>query len=176
MIFQHTWQQVVAGEKTQTRRPWNPSDYTWVCGRMPHNGYPEGSRQREVGIQIYSEIVRPSGTSRYRRGGWFCIQPGRTKPAIYQRKGVVILDPRDYVRDQWGETLDLSDAQTYLEERGGYRVYRVITQLWREDVRYIRDADVTAEGFAHRDDFLQLWQDMHDDYYMAAVVMFKRAP
>ena len=48
-----------------------------------------------------------------------------------------------------------------------------ITGIRREDVREIRLADVTAEGFATREEFMEAWKAMHGEKYEAWVIDFE---
>lgn len=107
MIFQHTYELVCAGTKTQTRRiqkPWQ------ALMRFDRSGEP---------------FVYDTRTGRvvYQAGKTYAVQSGRGQPAI---------------------------GRIYIED------------ISSQDVREISDADVRAEGFAFKEDFLNTWTQMHD--------------
>lgn len=64
MIFQHTLDLVLSGRKTQTRRVVRPSDSA-VTG-------PDGA----------VVAVLSGGREKWRVGGTYAVQPGRTQPAV----------------------------------------------------------------------------------------------
>lgn len=68
MLFMHTWQQVIDGSKTATRRLWVDSDYTWVCGLLSGDIYAPS---------IYSEIVKQNHKPRYQVGQVIPVMPAR---------------------------------------------------------------------------------------------------
>lgn len=109
MIFQHTIDKVLSGEKTQTRRIVKPGD---ALERVP-------------------------------MGEW------RIKHPAVRRNGRIIFA--------------VTQPRAVQSKRGQRSVARlVITDIRREDVRTISDADAIAEGFANRIDFLRTWTAMHD--------------
>jgi hypothetical protein len=70
MIFQHTWQSVLAGRKTQTRRVVKPG---------------------EVRSHL-SNGVLASGRLKWQVGRTYAVQPKMSKPAIWFHRGLDILD------------------------------------------------------------------------------------
>lgn len=77
MIFKETWQQVLDGTKTQTRRPVKPGEYPKIIG--PGLGYPEypGAIPGTV-----LEVRRINGYLKWRVGHTYAVQPGRGKKAV----------------------------------------------------------------------------------------------
>lgn len=97
------------------------------------------------------------------------------------------LEDSETVLAVWNETLDdyipthgpniyaVGQTKAVQPGRGKSAVGRIrITAIRREDVRQISDSDVTAEGFASREDFLRLWEQMHGPHYDAWVLTFER--
>lgn len=81
-------------------------------------------------------------------------------PAVFtvSRHGI---DPAPIVKWQVGQTYAAQPG------RGKPAVARMrITDIRREDVRRISEADVTAEGFENIGDFWFLWINMHDPEYL----------
>jgi hypothetical protein len=99
MIFQHTLDRVLSGEKTQTRRVVQKGEY--ILGGI---------------------VMTEDGRVKYRTGWDYAIQPGR----------------------------------------GQRSVARLLVKSIRwEPVAAISEADVKAEGFASRADFLAAWESIH---------------
>lgn len=120
MIFQHTWEKVLSGEKTQTRRialPEPDGTGSFDCEMI---SYPMGieSVQR---IRVNDDSWRTI----YQVGKTYAVQPSRTAKAIARIR---------------------------------------ITDIRREDVRKISQADAKAEGFANEIEFWKTWYGMHDKY------------
>lgn len=146
MIFQHTWEKVLSGEKSQTRRLVKRcpegmrigGDYVFeavAADDVVH--FPEGS-----------EIQRVS-TVYYRHGGWLtgdlCVEP----------------DERLFRKYQIGHTYAVQPG------RGQKAIARIeITRIRCEDVRTISWEDLKAEGFGFhgnaKEKFLWVWCGMHD--------------
>lgn len=118
MIFQHTWQKVLDGSKTQTRRVWKDS-YELI----------------ETRYMDYVPDIKLlcNGRTLYQTDNTYAVQPGRGKSAVGRIQ---------------------------------------INYLWRHDVRDIGYADILAEGFTSRQEFLDLWRSMHGDNYDALVIDF----
>ena len=67
MIFQYTWQKVLAGAKTQTRRPAKSSEELWTAeyhGRMPE------------------KVLRQGKRAKWRTGQRYAVQPGRGQKGL----------------------------------------------------------------------------------------------
>jgi hypothetical protein len=64
MIFQHTWQKVLSGQKTQTRRPARDMDRLWTCETKPEKVLWRGNKVK------------------WRTGQSYAVQQGRNKKAI----------------------------------------------------------------------------------------------
>jgi hypothetical protein len=146
MIFQHTWQQVMDGTKTQTRRP----------VRMGEMGY------------AYQEPAPPHIVAVGRRGPisnqWdtFENKPYELKPGTVNH-----YQPIPY-------RFRLEQEHAIQPGRGKSGIGRIrITAIRREDVRKISDTDIKAEGFTDRTDFLRLWEQMHGSQYEAWVLTFE---
>ena len=123
MIFQHTWEKVLSGEKTQTRRLVKLGQYGCLGTHAD-----------------YTMVADQNGRWVYQVGKDYAVQPGRGKPAVARIR---------------------------------------ITDIRREDVRYISEHDVCAEGFETSSDFFMTWCKMHDkgqmlpiipDYFTGAIV------
>jgi hypothetical protein len=107
MIFQHTWEDVLSGKKTQTRRLWVDTDHTWIGGYREGDQYPNGSRS------TYTEICRKDGVVRYAVGKTYAVQQGRSKPAIARIKVVGL----------WRERVQEISAQDAIRELAYQHVY-----------------------------------------------------
>lgn len=89
MIFQHTWEKVLSGEKTQTRRIVKECQYLYTGAR---NGSglvlpPRVSWEREEAVNgrspYYDGEVRDfEGLAIYQVGKTYAVQPGRGKAAV----------------------------------------------------------------------------------------------
>ena len=80
MIFQHTIDKVLSGEKTQTRRLFKAGDYGWMCGYSneinPSTGR-TGFIYSSVSNQQSEKII-----NRWQVGKTYAIQPGRSMKAV----------------------------------------------------------------------------------------------
>jgi len=132
MIFQHTWQRVIQGQKTQTRRLVKTGDQGWIYG-LGFNGKPI----------TYSAIIRNIPKERVicQIDKTYAVQPGRGKPAL-----MVHWNHPCHGIDIWqaglGE-LAAAAAQGYQEAR-----IRII-EIRREFLQDITEADAIAEGVEH---------------------------
>lgn len=105
MIFQHTIDLVLSGQKTQTRR-------------IVKNG------ERPIYDRWQIKSIRAGRRLKWKVGKTYAVQP----------------------------------------QRGAKGVARIeLLEIRRQDVRDISDEDVLAEGFAGRDQFLNVWRQMHGD-------------
>ena len=104
MIFQYTYEQVLRGEKNQTRRR--------IC---------EGDAA-VVDDYDYITAVTHNGRMKYAVGSSYAVQPGRNEAAVGRIQ---------------------------------------LTQIDREPVATITEADAIAEGYATVDDFLAIWEAMY---------------
>lgn len=127
MLFIHTWEKVLSGEKTQTRRIVKPGDYLVNTGFAVCRNTGQRERIDERGNWDVKHIPV------YEIGKQYAVQPGRGKAAVGRIQ---------------------------------------ITNIRREDVRYISDADVKAEGFdglgfdIRYFNFMQTWAGMHDPAFV----------
>jgi hypothetical protein len=67
MIFQHTWQKVLSGQKTQTRRLARDTDRLWTV---------------EVEDRQPEKVLWRGDRAKWRTGRDYAVQPGRGKKAI----------------------------------------------------------------------------------------------
>jgi len=140
MIFSETWEKVLAGTKTQTRRPARPSDYF------------RGDKGNGFSGQQYVSWVGTESRVRYRVGQVLSVQPKRGQSAIkvvWFGNITVLASYCDEINQQFAVPLRIK-----------------ILDIWREDVRNISAADVVAEGFETRDDFLRVWIKFYDNTRM----------
>jgi hypothetical protein len=116
MIFQHTWQMVISGAKTQTRRLPQPNDrWSWITDSEP--------------------ITYRNDRKQWQVGNTYAVQVGRGKKGIARIR---------------------------------------IINIWQEsDVYNISQADIQAEGFETRADFIDTWESMHGDVADAWVLEFE---
>lgn len=159
MIFQHTWENVLSGAKTQTRRIVKPNERQY---REPING-----DMRIVCVKRGDGTgwVDSSDPIVYAVYGWldnhktYAVQPGRTKPAIWWRniggeiQSTAHPDCPASVRG-WSN---------YMLNANGFWQARIrITDIRCENVRNISNEDAHAEGFSDPAAFLATWIFMHD--------------
>lgn len=119
MIFQATYQQVLDGTKTQTRRPVKPGDKAepFIRGSLP-------DRDR-----IY-RVRDASGRIKYEVGKTYAIQPGRGKKAIgrtlpireIRRERVQDISDRDLRAEGMGT--DYRDGEGYLHILGYFEMFK----------------------------------------------------
>ncbi len=111
MIFQYTWQQVIAGEKTATRRPVKAGETA------------ETDAQGEI------VTVMHRGRTKYRVGQVYAVQPARTAPAIARIRLTHI---------QRRAASDISDAEAReegAEDRAGFlRLWEMAHGAGKRDV------------------------------------------
>lgn len=151
MIFKETWQQVLNGTKTQTRRPVKPGDYCIV-----HNEFGE---ERTWYPHLYgcpkrwtiAEVRDAKGRLKWQVGKTYAVQPGRGKPAIWiPPEGVPIDDPlAEYVRKTEGVRATWGPkVKEWLRSRG-YREAKIrITKIRRERLQEIIVTDIQREGIS----------------------------
>ena len=143
MIFQHTIDKVLSGEKTQTRR---------------------------IVVQPTIEYQR-DGDWLFDNYGMGPISVNSAKPCP-MGKGLMGLNYKPaFVKWQVGKTYAAQPG------RGQKAVGRIeIVSIRREDVRKISDADVIAEGFEWRSEFLKTWAAMHDKSFYDMVHRYEDRP
>jgi hypothetical protein len=144
MIFQHTWEKVLSGEKTQTRRIVKPKpEWMRIGEQYVYDELDSGFQY----VNENDEVVETPKivTVYYTHGGWL--------------NGDVAVEPDFYERTKW----EVGKEYAVQPGRGKAAVGRIqITNIRHEDVRYISDADVRAEGFSSDYSFLLTWTKMHD--------------
>ena len=163
MIFAHTFELVIAGKKTQTRRLY----------KSTHGHVFEDPRIGEYEC-VYCR--KSDGGTRfiYEVGKTYAVQPGRTLPTLFykQFRGVEGVSFAHEVTARVGDTC-VTDYSLAVDQFSndwqqrlidiGYTPARIkITGIRREDVRQISHADVLAEGFDTFSDFFETWVKMHD--------------
>jgi hypothetical protein len=84
MIFKQI-DEILSGRKTQTRRLWK-DEAAWIVGRADN------------GKLSYSQVVHPSGRTRYERDKTYAIVPKRGAKGIGQRIRIVQIR-REHVQD-----------------------------------------------------------------------------
>jgi len=67
MIFQYTWQKVLAGTKTQTRRVAKSSEELWT---------------KEQDGPMPTKVIRRGNKVKWRTGGRYAVQPGRNQKGV----------------------------------------------------------------------------------------------
>jgi hypothetical protein len=149
MIFQHTWNWILkpshaTGEvKTQTRRLVKTGD----C--LSGSGF---------------AVLNSTGKERWSIGHDYAVQPARGKPAIQwwanPDNGEIAYAHDAYNVDPYNRIPD----SIYLRSIDmPYKPLCIrITDIRREDVRTISEADAHAEGFTSSLEFLRVWCSMHD--------------
>lgn len=149
MLFQHTWQRVLSGKKTQTRR-------------LRHNGellFPSPhTRHRADEVK---GVETPLGRVKWQVGKTYAVQPFRKHPTMlwspdHPCYGVDILQPYDMHYAMARDGAWKPAGQGYIPAR-----IRV-TDIRREDVREISIEDFKAEGYDCLQDFWTIWCAMHD--------------
>ena len=116
MIFQHTWEQVLDGSKTQTRRlalmqdTFDCSHYLNLLVGSPADGY---------GTFAYGvDTVRRAGRTVFYRGQSRAVQPGRGKGAVGRIliTGIWLHRPQDITEDDcWAEGISRGSGQLETE-------------------------------------------------------------
>lgn len=111
MIFQYTWKQVIAGEKTSTRRPVKAGEVA------------------ETDAQGAIVAVIHKGRTKYRVGQVLAVQPARTAPAIARIR---------LLRIERRAVTDITDAEAQAEgnaDRAGFlRLWELAHGAGRLDV------------------------------------------
>lgn len=146
MIFQHTWRQVLNGNKTQTRR---------LMERYRLNTNSKG--------QIVS-LDTASGHRAMALGQRVSIQPGRTKAGLWlspieQRP----VDPVEEFNQITGSRVPgmRNDIALWLSHHGYIRPAIEFTRFRQQALAEISDEDLRAEGFLSFGEFAETWGNMH---------------
>lgn len=132
MIFQHTWQKVLSGEKTQTRRIVRPDDLPMFHTANSLRFYPDV-------YSGYRGVRKTDGTYKWQVGKTYAVQPGRGKPAVARIRLTVIR--REDVRD-------ISDPDIEAE---GFDDFFDFFDVWTDmhdhsfNKRYLYNADMGYE-------------------------------
>jgi hypothetical protein len=84
---------------------------------------------------------------------WVVLAPVETYTVYYYNA-----DKKKSIRYQSGKTYAVQPG------RGKKAVGRIrITSIWKEPVNAISEADAIAEGFASRDEFLDVWKGLYGE-------------
>lgn len=67
MIFQYTWQKVLAGQKTQTRRLARDSDRLWTV---------------QIDDGLSEKVLKRGNRTKWRTGRSYAVQPARGKKSV----------------------------------------------------------------------------------------------
>jgi hypothetical protein len=81
MLFQYTWEKVLRGEKTQTRRIVKPGEH---FNEMGATTIVTGSffRQMTFADDYHYAVITPAGRIKWEVGKTYAVQPGRGQPAV----------------------------------------------------------------------------------------------
>lgn len=165
MQFEHTWEKVLSGEKTQTRRLALPEPDGTGLFDCEILRYPNGKlsvcrlKKGETEWKV-----------RYQVGQTHAVVPKRGKSAIWIDSKGNSVEPVQYrgeytAPDHEWQVMRI-DKKEYYKEKGFYPARIRITAIRREDVRQISDDDAKAEGFESKEDFWYTWVEMHDKYFL----------
>lgn len=109
MIFQHTIDKVLSGEKTQTRRRVKPNHVCWA------DSYDENGATEITDVRVVIDESRP-GRKIYEVGKTYAVQPARGKPAVariritdIRREDVRNISDEDALAEGFG------DRESFLE-------------------------------------------------------------
>lgn len=137
MIFQHTWEHVLNGTKTQTRRIVKPNE-------------------RQVATEF---AVVTDDRAVYEVGKTYAVQPGRGKRAVWYRKMPAMVQT---ICDAECPASIRQYSDSALKFDGWQPLRIKITAIRRQDVRQISEHDALAEGGFDPQSYLCLWAEMHD--------------
>lgn len=93
-------------------------------------------------------VFRANGTVRYEVGHTYSVQPGRTKPAVW-----------------WNPKTGVTGPAVTVPQIDYCKLRICITDIRREDVRNISQADAEAEGYIGvmaQFAFWEVWAQLHD--------------
>ena len=139
MIFQHTWQQVLDGTKTQTRRLVKPGEELETYWSDRQNC-------------MITQVSTSPGRVKWRVGNTYTVVPKRGHPAIWigvdgtpfdspMAEYLQKADGVDAIRATWGKMV-----KAWLRDHG-YREARIrITGIRSERLQDITEEDAEAEG------------------------------
>jgi len=164
MQFKETWDWVLDGTKTQTRRLVKPGDVELVkplpTDEVSFRGdkmylYHRADETREI------TTIERNGRPLWRVGCDYAVQPGRGRHALWWRPGGITASHPSLFTIWDEDCVDTPPAN--LIGVLGFREARIrILDIRHEDVRNISDEDARAEGFFDKHPFLITWTKMHD--------------
>lgn len=151
MIFQHTWMKVVEGTKTQTRRLVKLGETLEVFDEC----YTGRGGKPFVWSESNDRMV-------YEWSKSYAVQPGRGKPALWWRANgltsEVQIGKPGGGHDQSRLVFTVDEPLPPL----AWRQLRIrITNIRRERLQDITDADARAEGCQSAVDYLDLWDEIN---------------
>lgn len=153
MQFNKTWEKVLSGEKTQTRRLVKDDEFmarrytTYIDTSLP--------------VAYLETVLNANNRTVYQVSKTYAVTPARTHPALiycpdHPCYGIDIIQPGD-------SHYQLAKEGKWDYRGQGYIQARIrITDIRRQDVRDISQEDARAEGFDNRQAFMFVWLAMHD--------------
>lgn len=151
MIFKYDLMlKVLAGKKTQTRRPAYEGEV--AVDKGGHSAAVTWG-ELDTAIENIAEIVTFKGRTRFKAGKSVALQPGRGKAApLVAALRTVDSVVRHIVTEDSGPFLNAMAEPARI----------VIDRIRFEDCRLISQADAFAEGFDSPADFLHVWCAFYD--------------
>jgi hypothetical protein len=117
MIFQHTWQKVLSGEKTQTRRIVKPGQYQRRDFDLPGAPIVQVAHTKNGVVGTGTPVV-------YNVGSTYAVQPARTAKAIaririlsIRREDVRDISADDAFREGYGGIVDFLRVWTSMHDK-----------------------------------------------------------
>lgn len=142
MIFQKTWQQVLDGTKTQTRRPVKRPEWGITS-------FHEGMAYAEEGVGEIIEVWGRRGYRKWAVGRTYAVQPGRGKKAVGRIRITKIR--RERLRDITEDDAQAEGMQRYQERDylGYYKTSFIVVwdSLYRKPYRWEDNPEVWVLEF-----------------------------
>jgi hypothetical protein len=156
MIFRQ-WQQVLTGEKTETRR-------------VAREGETAGYFDAE--LTIVRNILNASKTTRYEVGKTYPVIPKMFQPAVWWREYDGVIEGQEaiqyrpsfngYHSETDYENLTRIDRRGVLSELGFQPArIRILALRWREPLHDIDEAGAIREGVSSVDEYRDLWESIN---------------
>ena len=117
MIFQHTWQKVLSGQKTQTRRLARDTDKLWTL---------------QIDDRDIEKVLWRGDRPKWRTGRSYAVQPGRGQKAIAR---IILLDIRyelvGHISEEEARAEGFSGLEEFLEVwQKIHKVYDLEQPVW----------------------------------------------